>query len=302
MRQNAGAVERPSASRSSASRASSARARAAIVRARIEAADRELRMRQHGVHLERERRVARFLGELRGALRTREVLRHVAGEPAQASVRREQERMTARIPQSLGDGACLLEEVLRLALFDAGDAADLEQRDARGELEGQGLAGLGKVREELRDPAAVPRSRRRIAPRDAPARPFVPAGGLEVLAGLLEVMGEERGVGRGRGPMDREQRAGDAGVRPAPAIQKLRAVGDLVGEGMPEGALTRKVGGTEELGRREPLERRGELGSWPDRPRRAAARVGTSRPITAAAWSTSLSRGESRSMRDARTA
>src|SRR5439155_11452062 len=30
---------------------------------------------------------------------------------------------------------------------------------------------------------------------------------------------------------------------------------------MPEGALTRRLGGTEELGRREPLERGGELGS-----------------------------------------
>ena len=92
-------------------------------------------MRQHGVHLKRERRVVRSLGELRGSLRTREVLRYVAREPAQASVGREQERVTSRIPESLGDRACLLEEALGLPLFDARDAADLEQRDARSELE-----------------------------------------------------------------------------------------------------------------------------------------------------------------------
>ncbi|MGH8722037.1 MAG: hypothetical protein ACREU4_08635, partial [Burkholderiales bacterium] len=46
----------------------------------------------------------------------------------------------------------------------------------------------------------------------------------------------------------------------APAIQKLCAVGDLLREGMPEGALTRRLGGTEKLGGRKALERRGELG------------------------------------------
>jgi hypothetical protein len=39
----------------------------------IETADRELRVRQHGVHLERERCVVRSLGELRRLLGAREV-------------------------------------------------------------------------------------------------------------------------------------------------------------------------------------------------------------------------------------
>ncbi len=92
----------------------------------LEAADRQLRVRQHRVHLKRERRVVGSLGELGGSLRTGEVLRYVAREPAQASVGGEQERVTSRIPQSLGDRAGLLEEVLGLPLFDARDAADLE--------------------------------------------------------------------------------------------------------------------------------------------------------------------------------
>ena len=213
------------------------------------------------MHLERERRVIGSLGELRRSLRTREVLGHVTREPAQASVRREQERVTSRIPQPLGDRACLLEEVLGLPLFDARDASDLEQRDAGSEREHQSLVGLREGSEELRDPTAVVHSLRRIAARYAPARLLVPARGLEVLASLLEVMGEKRGVRRGRRSVDREQCSRDASVRPAPAIQKLCAVGHFLREGMPEGALPRRVGGTEELGRREPLERRGELGA-----------------------------------------
>ena len=89
---------------------------------------------------------------------------------------------------------------------------------------------------------------------------FVPAGGLKVLARLFEVMGEKRGVRRGRRSVDYEERSRDASVRPAPAIQKLGAVGHFLREGMPEGAHPRRVGGTEELGRHEPLERRGQLG------------------------------------------
>src|SRR5229473_4459443 len=133
-------------------------------------------------------------------------------------------------------------------LVDACDATNLEQCDARGELEHQGVAGLRKGGEELRDPPAVPRSIRWIAARDAPARMLVPARGLEALAGLLEVMGEERGVRRGRGSVDREQRPRDADVGPAPAIQQLCAVGHFLRQGMPEGALPRMCGGTEELG------------------------------------------------------
>src|SRR5438445_7307460 len=101
----------------------------------IEAADPELLLRQYCVHLELERRVVGSFGELGRSLRAREVLRHVAREPAEASVGGEQERVTSRIPQSLGDRSCLLEEALGLPLFDARDAADLEQRDARSELE-----------------------------------------------------------------------------------------------------------------------------------------------------------------------
>src|SRR3989449_2152866 len=73
-------------------------------------------------------------------------------------------------------------------------------------------------------------------------------------------MGEERGVRSGRRSVDREQGSRDGGVGSAPAIQKLCAVGDLLREGMPEGVLTRRLGGTEKLGCRKALERRGELG------------------------------------------
>src|SRR5262249_50234946 len=89
---------------------------------RVEAANRELNVPQHRVHLEREPRITGSLGELGGVLRTCEVARHVTGDPAQASIRREQERMPGRIPQSLDGRARLLEEAVRLALADAGDA------------------------------------------------------------------------------------------------------------------------------------------------------------------------------------
>jgi hypothetical protein len=142
---------------------------------------------------------------------------------------------------------------------------------------------------------------RGIAARDAPARALVPARGLEMLARLLEVMGEERGVRRGRGSVDREQRSRDGGVRPTPAVQELCAVCHLVRERVPEGMLTRKPAGA----RSSAVTSRSSdaVSSAPGRSTTArSSSVGTSCPTTAAAWSTSLSRGASRSMRDARTA
>ena len=65
---------------------------------------------------------------------------------------------------------------------------------------------------------------------------------------------------RGRRSVEREQRLRDAGVRPAPAVPELGAVGHLVREGMPEGALTRRPARGEQLGGGEPLQRGGELG------------------------------------------
>ena len=120
--------------------------------------------------------------------------------------------MTGLVVKSLGDRARLVEEALRLALLDARDAADLEQRDARGELERQGLAGLRNGGEKRGDPTAVPHPIRRVTARDASARLLVPARRLEVLAGLVEVMGEERGVRTGRGSVDREQGSRDGRV------------------------------------------------------------------------------------------
>ena len=78
----------------------------------IEVADPEVRVRQHGAHFEREPRVVGSFGELSGSLRTDEVLCHVAGEPAQAAVGREQERVTCPISQSLDERAGLLEKDL----------------------------------------------------------------------------------------------------------------------------------------------------------------------------------------------
>src|SRR5262249_31654676 len=149
----------------------------------------------------------------------------------------------------------LVEEVLRLTLLDSGEAADLEQRDARGELERQGLAGLRNRREERGDPAAVPHPLGRIISRDAPAGLLVPAGGLGTLAGFIEVMRKERGVRRGRGSVNAEQGSRDGAVGRPPAIQKLCAVGDLLGERVPEGVCVRRAGGSEELGARQALER-----------------------------------------------
>ncbi len=114
--------------------------------------------------------------------------------------------------------------------------------------------------EERRDPTAVSHPIRRVIARDASARLLVPTCRLEALAGLIEVMGEERGVRSGRRSVDREQGSRDGGVGSAPAIQKLCAVGDLLREGMPEGMLTRRLRGTKKLGCRKARERCGELG------------------------------------------
>src|SRR5262249_54417497 len=84
-----------------------------------------------------------------------------APEPAQASVGREQERVAGPVAEPFGDHARLVEEVACLALLDSGEAADLEPRDARGELQHQGLARLRNGGEERGDPTAVPRPLRR---------------------------------------------------------------------------------------------------------------------------------------------
>src|SRR5207247_1492316 len=88
-------------------------------------ADRKLCVGQHRAHLELEHCVGSF-GELRSALRACEVLPHVAREPAQASVGREQERVACLVLKSLGDRARLVEEAPGLTLLDSGDAADFE--------------------------------------------------------------------------------------------------------------------------------------------------------------------------------
>ena len=101
---------------------------------------------------------------------------------------------------------------------------------------------------------AVSRPIRRVIACDASTRPLVPACRLEALAGLVEVMGEERRVRGGRRPVDGEQGARDGAVGSAPAIQKLCAVGDLLRKRMAEGVLTRRLGRAEKLGCREALE------------------------------------------------
>src|SRR5260370_30196104 len=149
-------------------------------------------------------------------------------------------------------------------MLDAGDGAALAQRDARGELEHQGLAGLRRGGEGGGAPRAVSPPVRRVTACDASARLLVPACRLETLAGLIEVMGEERGVHGGRGPVDGEQGAGDGGVGSAPAIQKLCAVADLLRERMAEGELTRRLGGTEKLRGRKGPGRPGGPGRGPN--------------------------------------
>ena len=100
--------------------------------------------------------------------------------------------MAGLVVKPLGDRARLVEELPCLTLLDSGDAADLEQRDARGEPEHQGLAGLRDAGEERGDPTAVSHPIGRVTACDASARLLVPACRLEALAGLVEVMGEER--------------------------------------------------------------------------------------------------------------
>ncbi len=159
-----------------------------------ETADAELRVRQHGACLEREHGIVGRIGEIRRAFRTRQILRHVAGQPAQAAVGHEQEGVAASIPQALGHGAGLLEQRAGRTFLDPRQASDLEQCDARGQSERESLGRFGKGRDELDDPPAVPCSGCGIVARDAPARAFVPGGGLQVLARLIEVMGEQRGT------------------------------------------------------------------------------------------------------------
>ena len=300
-RHRPGAVERATASRRPATLAMSVSARSSGRTGGHEAADRKLGVSQDRVDLELDHGVGAF-GELRGALRASEVLAHVAGQPAQSPVGREQERVTGLVVESLGDRARFVEEAAGLTLLDARDAADLQQRDAGGELECQGLRGLGAGGEQCGDPTAVSHPGRRVTPGDAPARLFVPAGCFQPLAGLVEVVSEERGVHPGCWSVDREQGSRDRGVGGAAAILKLRAVGDLLREGMPEGVLPRRSGAgraaRRSRGARAPRRARARV----DRPRRVATLIGTSRPITAAAWSTSLSRSASRSIREARTA
>ena len=225
-----------------------------------ETADRELCVRQHRAHLELEHGVVGGLGELGCALRTRQVLGHVAREPAQASVGREEECLASAVLESLGDRARVVEEVPSFALLDSCDAPDLEQRDARRQRERHRLTRFGQSGQERHHLAAVPDPIRRVAARDAPARALVPACGLEILARFLEVMGKERGVRRRRGTVHRQQPSRDGGVRPAPPIQKLRTIGDLVRERMSEGELTGRLRRSEELGYRETPQRCGELG------------------------------------------
>src|SRR5262245_33521159 len=98
---------------------------------------------------------------------------------------------------------------------------------------------------------AVSRPVGRVTAGDASTRLLVPACRLETLPGLIEVMGEERGVRSHRRSVNRQQGSRDGGVDSAPAIQKLCAVGDLLREGMPEGVLSQKLSGAEKLGRRE---------------------------------------------------
>jgi hypothetical protein len=59
---------------------------------------------------------------------------------------------------------------------------------------------------------------RRVTASDASARLLVPTCRLEVLAGLIEVMGEERGVRSDIRFVDREQGSRDGGVGCTPAI------------------------------------------------------------------------------------
>jgi hypothetical protein len=121
---------------------------------------------------------------------------------------------------------------------------------------------------------------RRVTACDASARLLVPTCRLEALAGLIEVMGEERGVRTGRRSVDPEQGARDGRVGFAPAILKLCAIGDLLREGMREGTGTPRVAASAELGRRKAPSDAASRRA--DRPRRAATDW-HARPITAAA-------------------
>ena len=95
---------------------------------------------------------------------------------------------------------------------------------------------------------------------------------------------------RSPGSVDREQRSPDGPMGPAPAIQKLGAVGHFLREGMPEGALVRRPRRGRGA-RPSPAASSDAARSGPGRSTTTrSSSVGTSRPTTAAAWSTSLSR------------
>ena len=115
------------------------------------------------------------------------------------------------------------------------ETADLQQRDARGELEHHGLARLDNGGEERDDPAAVPHPIRGVAACDAAARLLVPARRLEALTGLIEMMRKQRGVGRIHRLVDGQQGSRDRRVGFAPAVHELCAVGDLLRERVREG-------------------------------------------------------------------
>src|SRR5439155_27286670 len=196
-----------------------------------------------------------------------------------------------------GHGARLVEEAPRLTRLDSGDAADLEQRDARGELEHQGLAGLRNGGEERGDPTAVSHPIRRVTACNASARLLVPTCRLQALAGLVEVMGEEGGVRSRIRFVDREQGSRDGGVGPAPAIQKLCAVGDLCARGWRKAYSPGDSAGPRSSAVARRSSDAASSGAGSSTTARSSS-TGTSRPTTAAAWSTSLSRSASRSMRE----
>jgi hypothetical protein len=120
---------------------------------------------QDRAHLECQRGDPGPLGEGRRLLRAREVLRHVSGDAAQAPVGREQEGVAAGIGELSGNRARLLEVMPRLAVVDAGDAADLQEGDPRGEPEQQRLRRLGKLGQQPCRARAVPHPGCRVAAR-----------------------------------------------------------------------------------------------------------------------------------------
>src|SRR5207247_4602352 len=107
------------------------------------------------------------------------------------------DHVLTRISRTVRSLTCPLEQALPLPFSDAHDTADLEQRDARSELEHQGLGGLRKGSEELSDPAAVPHAVRWVAARAAPAPVPTPPRDLKELARRIETKAEEAALPRG---------------------------------------------------------------------------------------------------------